>query len=150
MGKSSETFSKKEKEKKKLKKRKEKEEKMEDRKANVEKGLQLEDMMVYVDEDGNLSSTPPDPKKKKIFTKEDVTIGVSRRVEEAPDLGPKSGTVTFFNESKGYGFIRDAKTGDSVFVHLKGTLQPIKEGDKVTYEVEATPKGPGAVSVKKI
>ena len=70
MGKSSETFSKKEKEKKKLKKRKEKEEKMEDRKANVEKGLQLEDMMVYVDEEGNLSSTPPDPKKKKVFTKE--------------------------------------------------------------------------------
>jgi hypothetical protein len=67
MGKSSETFSKKEKEKKKIKKRKDKEEKKEERKAMAPKGQSLEDMFVYVDEDGNITSTPPDPKKKKII-----------------------------------------------------------------------------------
>jgi cold shock CspA family protein len=149
MGKSSETFSKKEKEKKKLKKRKEKEEKMDERKANPNKGLELEEMMAYVDEDGNISSTPPDPKKKRAFNKEDIEVGVSRRIDEAPDNSPRTGTVTFFNESKGYGFIKDSKTGDSVFVHLKGVLQPIREGDKVTFEVEKTPKGLGAIAVKK-
>ncbi len=64
MAKSQETFSKKEKEKLKLKKRKEKEEKKADRKANSQKGQDLSDMLAYVDENGNLTTTPPDPKKR--------------------------------------------------------------------------------------
>lgn len=150
MGKSSETFSKKEKEKKKIKKRKDKEEKKEERKAMAPKGQSLEEMFVYVDEDGNITSTPPDPKKKKIINKEDVIIGVSRRPDIEEEVGPRTGTVTFFNESKGYGFIKDSRTGDSIFVHQKGLLQAIREHDKVTYEVESTPKGPGAIGVKKV
>ena len=59
MAKSQETFSKKEKGKKKLKKRQEKQEKMEDRKTNAKKGKSLEEMMAYIDENGNISSTPP-------------------------------------------------------------------------------------------
>ncbi|MEP6617607.1 MAG: hypothetical protein ABJA57_13550 [Ginsengibacter sp.] len=59
MAKSQETFSKKEKGKKKLKKRQEKQEKMEDRKNNAKKGKSLEEMMAYIDENGNISSTPP-------------------------------------------------------------------------------------------
>ena len=62
MAKSQETYSKKEKESKKLKKRKEKEEKKLERKANNNKGKSFEEMLAYVDENGNLSSTPPDPK----------------------------------------------------------------------------------------
>jgi cold shock CspA family protein len=150
MGKSSETFSKKEKEKKKLKKRKDKEEKKEERKSVAGKGQSLEEMFAYVDEEGNITNTPPDPKKKKVFLKEDVVIGVSRQPRMEEETGPKTGTVTFFNESKGYGFIKDARTGDSIFVHQKGLLQAIREHDKVTYEVESTPKGPGAIQVKKI
>src|SRR4051812_39479022 len=61
MGKSGETFGKKEKEKKRLKDRQEKQEKMEHRKANAKKGKSLDEMMAYMDENGNLSSTPPDP-----------------------------------------------------------------------------------------
>ena len=67
MAKSQETFSKKEKEKLKLKKRREKEEKKAERKANSQKGLELEDMLAYVDENGNLTTTPPDPKKRKVI-----------------------------------------------------------------------------------
>ena len=70
MGKSQETFSKKEKEKKRLKKRQDKLVKKEERKSTSEGGS-LESMMAYVDEFGNLSDTPPDPlKKKKIMGRE--------------------------------------------------------------------------------
>ena len=67
MGRSQETFSKKEHEKKKIQKRKEKEEKREERKANSKKGKSFEDMIAYVDENGQLTSTPPDPNKKKVL-----------------------------------------------------------------------------------
>jgi hypothetical protein len=65
MAKSSETFSKKEKEKKRLKKQRDKIEKMKERKINAKKGKTLEDMMAYIDENGNISSTPPEPQKMK-------------------------------------------------------------------------------------
>jgi len=85
MGKSQETFSKKEKEKKKLKKRQDKEEKMDERKANVSKGKSLDDMMAYIDENGNLSATPPDPKKKTVINVEDIQIGVPSHSYDAAD-----------------------------------------------------------------
>ena len=61
MGKSGETFNKKEKEKKRAKQKKDKAEKMEERKANVKKCKSLDEMMAYIDENGNISSTPPRP-----------------------------------------------------------------------------------------
>jgi hypothetical protein len=64
MGRSQETFSKKEREKKRLSKRKEKEEKKAERKANSSKGKGLEGMLAYVDENGMISQTPPDTKRK--------------------------------------------------------------------------------------
>lgn len=60
MAKSKETFNKREKEKKRLKQRQEKREKQEERKANAAKGKPLEAMLAYIDENGNLSSVPPD------------------------------------------------------------------------------------------
>ena len=65
MAKSQETFGKKEKEKKRKKLQQEKREKMEDRKANFKKGKTLDEMMAYIDENGNISSSPPDPRKRK-------------------------------------------------------------------------------------
>ena len=127
MAKSQETFSKKEKEKLKLKRRKEKEEKKAERKANAVKGGDLEDMMAYVDENGNLTTTPPDPKKKRVNNVEDMVIGVQRQVAEAVEIQRK-GIVSFFNESKGYGFIKDLKNQESVFVHINGLVEKIKEG----------------------
>jgi cold shock CspA family protein len=149
MGKSQETFSKKEKEKKKLKQRKDKEEKMEERKANAKKGKSLDDMMAYVDENGNISSTPPDPRKKKTFKQEDVQIGIPK--QEAREQGEviRTGVVTFFNEAKGFGFIKDLQTQESVFIHVNQLSEPIKENDKVTFEVETGPKGLSAINVKK-
>ena len=60
-----------------------------------------------------------------------------------------SGTVKFFNSEKGFGFITPDEGGKDVFVHKTGTKQALYEGDKVTYEVEQSPKGPNAVNVSK-
>ena len=60
-----------------------------------------------------------------------------------------SGTVKFFNTEKGFGFITPDEGGKDVFVHKTGTRTHLNEGDKVTYEVEQSPKGPNAVNVQK-
>ena len=149
MGKSQETFSKKEKEKKKLEKRKDKAEKKEERKANTRNGNNLNDMIAYVDENGNFTSTPPDPKRKVVTNVEDIQIGVPKQQPiDAADL-IRTGVVTMFNESKGYGFIKDMKSQESVFVHINSLVDRIKEGDKVTFETEMGHKGKNAVGVKK-
>jgi len=148
MARSQATFSKKEKETKKLKKRKEKEEKKEERKSNTLKGKGMDEMLAYVDEDGNITSTPPDPKKKRTIKQEDIQLGVPTR-EVEPNEAVRKGVVTFFNESKGYGFIKDKQTQESIFVHINSLQDPVKENNIVTFEIEMTPKGPNAVNVKK-
>ncbi|MHA4807212.1 cold-shock protein [Flavitalea flava] len=150
MSKSQETFSKKEKEKKRAKQRQDKAEKMEERKANAKKGKSLEDMMAYLDENGNISSTPPDPRKKKVFKAEDMQIAIPKLVEGEPEDVVRSGTVTFFNDAKGFGFIKDLQTQESVFIHVNQLSERITENDKVTFEVQMGPKGPNAVNVKKV
>lgn len=149
MAKSKETFGKKEKEKKRLKERQDKAEKMQSRKAEAKKGKSLEEMMAYIDENGNITSTPPDPKKKKIFKPEDMQIRVLRQDEMEQEDPTRTGVVSFFNEEKGFGFINDLKSGERVFVHVKQLTEEIKEKDKVTFEVEMGPKGMNAVNVKK-
>lgn len=149
MARSQETFSKKENEKKRQKKKQDKQEKREERKANSNKGKSLEDMMAYIDEDGNLSSTPPDPRKKRIIKSEDMQISTPRQLPTDPADLIRTGVITHFNDSKGYGFIRDSKTQESVFVHINALDGPVKENDKVTFEVEMGQKGPNAVRVKK-
>jgi cold shock CspA family protein len=148
MAKSQETFNKKEKEKKRLQKKKEKAADKEERKANAKKGQSLEDMMAYIDEDGNITNTPPDPSKKRMFNTEDIQIGVARRVEEAEEDTVNTGIVTYFNAAKGYGFIRDVDSKQSVFVHINALTSPVKEGDRVTFDIEKGPKGANAVNVK--
>ena len=148
MGRSTETFSKKEKEKARLKKAKEKKEKAEDRKANGSKGKSLEDMMAYIDEHGNITSTPPDPSKKIRINAEDIPTGVAKQ-EDVPYDAVRNGIVSFFNEAKGYGFIKDMQTQESVFVHINSLTEPLKENNLVTFETEQGKKGLSAINVKK-
>ena len=105
--------------------------------------------MAYIDENGNISSTPPDPKKKKVFNVEDMQIGAPKHVPGEDEDPIRTGTVSFFNDDKGFGFINDNITKERVFVHIKALTAPIRENDKVTFEVEMGPKGPTAVNVKK-
>jgi len=148
VAKSTETFSKKEKEKARLRKSKEKKEKAEDRKANAGKGKSLEDMMAYIDEHGNITSTPPDPSRKIKINLEDIQIGVAKQ-QDQPYETVRNGIVSFFNESKGYGFIKDLQTQESVFVHINALTEPLKENNLVTFETEQGQKGLSAIKVKK-
>lgn len=150
MAKSQETFGKKEKQKKKLKQRQDKAEKMEERKANAKKGKSLDEMMAYLDENGNLSSTPPDPRKKKVFKQEEMQISVPKHVPGEEGDSIRTGVVTFFNDAKGFGFIKDIITQESVFIHANQLAEPIKEHDKVNFEVEMGARGASATNVKKI
>jgi cold shock CspA family protein len=148
LARSTETFSKKEKEKARLKKSKDKKEKAEERKANAGKGKSLEDMMAYIDEHGNITSTPPDPSRKLKINVEDIQIGVAKKID-LPDDAVRNGVVSFFNESKGYGFIKDMQTQESIFVHANSLTEPLKENNMVTFETEQGPKGLSAIKVKK-
>ena len=146
MGRSRETYNKKEVRKRKEKKRKEKEQKRQERKENDHKSS-LDDMIAYVDEEGRITSTPPDPKNKKEIKLEDIEISVPNKSDEDP---VRKGKVTFFNESKGYGFIKDSETQESIFVHESNLDQEIHEGNMVTFEVMPDKKGYTAVQVKLI
>ncbi len=150
MAKSQETFSKKENEKKRQAKKREKQEKKVDRQANSKKGKSLDEMMAYIDENGNISATPPDPRKKKVINSEDIHVGVPKQSDTPPQDIVRQGVVTHFNDSKGYGFIKDQQSQESIFVHINSLSGPIKENDKVTFEVEMGHKGPNAISVKKV
>jgi cold shock CspA family protein len=149
MGRSQETFSKKEREKQKVRKRQDKEMKREERKSNSDKGKSLEEMMAYVDENGNITAVPPDPKKKKEIKAEDISLSASRQPDEAPDT-EHTGRVTMFNQSKGYGFIKDDISKEGIFVHINQCSEAITENDKVSFKIEQSPKGVAAIDVKKI
>jgi cold shock CspA family protein len=146
MARSQETFTKKEREKQRVKKQQEKREKMKERKLNKEKGKTLEDMMAYLDENGNLTNRPTDPRKKRVHRQEDVSIGVPKQEDQLPDV-KRTGVVTFFNQNKGFGFISDSETRTRVFFHVNNLDSAVNENDKVSFRLEKGPKGPMAIDV---
>jgi len=149
MARSQETFNKKEVRNKKEKKKKDKAAKRLEKRGNEKSGT-LDDMIAYVDEFGNISDTPPDPTKKKTTVKsENIMVSTPKKeaLEEMETI--RKGNVTFFNHEKGYGFIKDMETGDSLFVHINNVEnEEIKENNMVIFEVEMGAKGPTAVKVK--
>ena len=118
------TWNKKDREKKKQQRKKEKEEKKKERKENA-KDKSPDDMMAYVDHNGHLSATPPDPTKMKKVNLEDIEIGVPKQQPIDPADLIRTGTVTFFNEAKGFGFIKDNVTQESVFVHVNELIEAV-------------------------
>ncbi|WP_291867362.1 cold-shock protein [Maribacter sp.] len=152
MAKSQQTFNKSEKEKKRLKKREEKRKKMlarkEDAKENGKGGIP----MAYVDFNGNLTDTPPDPSMKVEIEAEDIVLGIPKREEgDVEEFDPvRNGKVSFFDTSKGFGFIIDTENQEKYFCHVSGLIDEIAENDKVSFELEKGMKGMNAVRVKKI
>ncbi len=144
MGRSQETFNKKEVRNKKEKKKKAKAAKRQARRENDKKNSP-DDMIAYVDENGVITSTPPEKKKEEIKA-EDIEIGVPKKVEQDDPI--RKGTVEFFNDEKGYGFLRDTETKESVFVHINDVQGDIKQGNLVSFEVERGHKGMAAKNVK--
>lgn len=148
MAKSSATFNKRENEKKKIQKRKDKEQRKEERKANKE-GKSFEDMLAYVDENGNLTTTPPDLSKKKAISESDIDL-TSRNKGGAGLPFQHQGMVKYFDTTKGFGFIKDSQSGEEFFFHHKSANFPIAQQDRVSFETEMGPKGLNAVRITKI
>ncbi len=151
MAKSQQTFNKSEKEKKRLKKREDKQKKKEARKAEAkEKGQGIQ--FAYVDYNGNLTDTPPDPSLKEKIDAESIEIGIPKREEgDYEKFDPvRNGKVSFFDDSKGFGFIIDLENQEKYFTRVSGLIDEIIEGNMVTFELEKGMKGMNAVRVKKI
>lgn len=147
MAKSQQTYNKSEKEKKRLKKQLEKKKKREERKNSESAGF--DDMIAYVDENGNLTDTPPDPTQKTEIDASTIELGAAKREEEEV-ITERTGIIEFFNDSKGYGFIKEQGTGEKFFVHVNGLIDDVIEGNKVVFELERGMKGMNAVQVKKV
>ncbi|MDP3003065.1 MAG: cold shock domain-containing protein [Bacteroidales bacterium] len=147
MGRSQETFNKKEVKNKKEKKRKDKAKKKLIKKETGKKNS-FDDMIAYVDEYGKISSTPPDPNKKILVEANGIELSATKNEPAQKSDYIRKGVVTFFNESKGFGFIRDMDNNQSVFVHANNLQEIIKENNIVSFEIGKGPKGPTALKVK--
>ena len=142
------TYNKRENEKKKQARRAEKQEKKEDRKL-LGKANSFDDMIAYVDENGVITSTPPElnPNKEEI-KQEDILISTPKKEDiETPTV--LKGRVDYFNESKGYGFIKDLGSDEKYFFHVSNnTLTDISETDIVTFELERGLRGMNAINIR--
>src|ERR1043165_4555329 len=143
------SWKKKDREQRKQKEKNDKAEKMQQRKDSTQK-KSFDDMIAYMDENGNLSSKPPDPRKKTEVKLEDIQIGVPEYVPPTEEELTRTGKVTFFNNAKGFGFIKDLASQQSVFVHINNLEAPIQENDKVSFQIEMGQRGPSAIKVKLI
>lgn len=140
------SFSKKENFKKKQQKQKEKALRREERKENNDKGKSLDEMFMYVDANGQLTSTPPDQDARQEIDLDNIQLGAAPiEAEEAL----KTGIVTFLSE-KGYGFITEDKTKENIFFHNNNCIDPIKKGNKVSFEKEKSPKGFSATEIRLV
>ncbi|HMC97961.1 MAG TPA: cold shock domain-containing protein [Flavobacteriales bacterium] len=143
------TFEKREKEKKRQQKQEEKQRRKEERKANASGGG-LDSMLAYVDENGRITSTPPDPSKQIPVDASEIELGVPKRTAADEVAAERVGKVDFFDTTKGFGFIKEDGTQERFFVHVSGLLDEVGEGNKVSFEVERGLKGLNAVRVRKV
>ncbi|MCH3882152.1 MULTISPECIES: cold-shock protein [Tenacibaculum] len=148
MAKSQQTFNKNEKEKKRLKKREDKRKKKEAKKEAKIPGQGIQ--FVYVDHNGNFTDTPPDPTLKVQVDAESIVIGIPKKEDMEPEDPVRNGKVSFFDTSKGFGFIIDSENQEKYFTHVSGLIDEIAENDKVSFELEKGLKGMNAVKVQKI
>ncbi|MCE5205725.1 MAG: cold shock domain-containing protein [Porphyromonadaceae bacterium] len=146
MAKSS-SFHKKEIEKNKQQKKKEKLQRKEERK---QQGVStFEDMIAYVDANGMIVDEPPTLAKKDEIAVEDIEISVPRK-EFEEEVGDPTGRVDFFDESRGFGFIKEKDGVNKYFFHKSNAEPGIQEDQMVTFRLERGLKGMNAVDVKII
>ena len=138
------SFTKRDLEKKKQEKRIAKQQKKEERKSNGTSSF--EDMIAYVDENGMITSTPPAENTPKEEIKlEEIVISTPKKDKEEPVI--RRGRIEFFNESKGFGFIKDLSGVEKYFFHINNVLTDIAENNIVTFDLERGLKGMNAVNV---
>ena len=144
MGRSQESFRKKEQNKKREQKKKEKELKKENRLNNSDKGKSLEDMLAYVDEYGNITTEKPLEVKKAEVKLEEIQISTPKMTDEDKTV---EGVVKFYNEERGYGFINTLH-GERVFFLVTDAPRIPNLEEKVTFEVQKGPKGLQATHIE--
>ncbi len=144
MGRSKETFGKKSVKDKHAKKRKEKEKKRLEKKEAGKSSF--DDMIAYIDVNGNIIDTPPDLTLKEDIAIEDICISVPKKEDEEPEN--RVGVVEFFNDDKGFGFIKEKGQNDKYFVHINNLIDSVREGNKVNFEIRKGLKGMEAFNVK--
>ena len=105
-------------------------------------------MIAYVDEFGNISPVPPDPDKKTVIDAESIELKITKNKPEIKPNQERKGIITFYNEKKGFGFIRDLESNQRVFVHANNLLEPVKEDNIVVYEAGKGQRGISAMKVK--
>ena len=138
------TVGKRENEKKRLAKREEKLKKKESRKLSGTSSF--DDMIAYVDENGMITSIPPtDDIKKEEIHPDEIIIATPKKEETEPVI--LKGRVEFFNESRGFGFIKDLSGVDKYFFHVNNAALGIAENDIVTFDLERGVKGMNAVNI---
>lgn len=140
----SNSFNKRELEKKKDQKRKEKQLRKEERKAAGVSSF--DEMIAYVDENGVITDTPPDPDKKKEEVELDNILISTPKKEETEEVALQ-GRVEHFNQEKGYGFIKSLSDTNKYFFHISNAPADIAEGNTVTYELERGDRGMNAVNI---
>lgn len=139
------TVSKRENEKKRLAKREEKLKKKESKKLSG-KTNSFDDMIAYVDENGMITSTPPaDDIQKDEINPNEIVIATPKKEEEEPVI--LRGRVEFFNEARGFGFIKDLSGVEKYFFHVNNVVGNIAENNIVTFDLERGVKGMNAVNI---
>ncbi len=138
------SFNKRELEKKKEQKKKEKQQRKDERKTSGSKSF--DDMIAYVDENGIISNTPPDPDKKQEVDLAEIAVSTPKKENIIEDTELK-GCVEYFNPAKGYGFIKDLSGIEKYFFHISNAPETIAEGNMVAFELERTEKGMNAIKI---
>ena len=139
------TVGKRENEKKRLAKLEEKLKKKESKKLSG-KANSFEDMIAYVDENGMITSTPPtEDIKKEEINPDEIIIATPKKEEEEPAI--LRGRVEFFNEARGFGFIKDLNGVEKYFFHVNNVVGNIVENNIVTFDLERGTKGMNAVNI---
>ena len=138
-------MNKKELEKKKQSKKQEKQKRKDIRKS-TSGSKSFEDMIAYVDENGMIADTPPDPTRKKEKI-EAESIAISTPKKEDIEYTPLNGRVEYFNTEKGYGFIRDVNSSEKYFFHINNAPASISEGNQVTFDAERGKIGMNAINI---
>ena len=130
-------------EKKKQAKRLEKQKRREERQAGGSSSL--DDMIAYVDENGNITDTPPQLRPKVEIQLEDIVIATPKKEDIAAE--PLKGRVEYFNTEKGYGFIKDLASTEKYFFHISSAPEGIGEGRIVLFELMRGTRGMNAVKI---
>lgn len=140
------TTGKRDREKLKEQKRQEKQQRKDERKSSGTSSF--DDMIAYVDENGMLHTTPQDIKPKTVVDASQIEISIPKHEEQ--EVLPLTGRVEYFDNSKGYGFIKDNDGGEKYFFHISVAPANIAEADQVTFEIERGARGMNAVRISII